>query len=408
VKVGAILNNGPVWLRQVAAAVKAGTLSSASAASIRSGLGEPCEGVTVADLAAAAEYLIPLELDPDRLYRRAREVRDEIDEVGIKDREKAMYEKRSLRIRKTPDGMTQLVWVMDPETGANVTDLYDRITSPRRGGPRFVNPEDGVISKAITDDARSTEQIASDVFLHLLQNGAEADSSEMLKTGGPTITIVTRQGAPAPVAAPVPVAAAAPSSTSGNGTGAAFGIGITRTPDPAQAVPAAPAIGTSLDMGVGLGFPTPTFRYGMIKGQTEPISPDTVLRLTCEASTVELTTDIFGQPLDLGRELRLFNRAQRRALSARDGGCMWPGCDSPPSWTEAHHLLEWLRGGTTDIANGILLCRHHHLLLHNEHWAITLDSGDYWLTPPANLDPAQILIRLEPKNRANRAVRLTG
>jgi hypothetical protein len=387
VKVGGLLTDGPVWLREVAAAVAGGTLSAAAALSISTGLGEPCEGVTVTDLATAATYLLSLELDPDRLFRRAREVRDEIDEAGIKDREKALYEKRSLKIRKLPDGMTQLVWVMDPETGANVIDLYDRITSPRRGGPRFVNPDDGVISTAITEDARSTEQIASDVFLHLLQGGAEADCSEMLKTGGPTITIITKKENE-----PVPF---------GTGTGAAFGIGVKRPTN----TPTTPTIGASLDMGAGLGFPTPTFRYGMIEGQTEPLNPDTVQRLICEASTVELTTDIYGNPLDLGRELRLFNRAQRRALSARDGGCMWPGCDSPPSWTEARHLIGWGNGGTTDIANGILLCRHHHLLLHNEHWAISFDREHYWLRPPPNLDPKQTPILLESKNRTTR---LTG
>jgi hypothetical protein len=84
---------------------------------------------------------------------------------------------------------------------------------------------------------------------------------------------------------------------------------------------------------------------------------------------------------------------------------MWPGCDSPPSWTEAHHLIGWGNGGTTDIANGILLCRHHHLLLHNEHWVISFDNKHYWLRPPPDLDPKQTPILLESKNRTTR---LTG
>ena len=236
----------------------------------------------------------------------------------------------------------------------------------------------------------------------------------MLKTGGPTITIITRKETPAPVSLEPSAAKAsgsapglpAASPMSSKGTGAAFGITQPAT-TPGASSPL--TIGNSLDMGLGLGFPpAPMFRYGIIEGQTEALSTETVLRLTCEASTVELTTDIFGNPLDMGRELRLFNRAQRRAMSARDGGCMWIGCDCPPSWTEAHHLLEWLYGGKTDIANGILLCRHHHLLLHNEHWEITLDGGHYWLRPPANLDPAQTPILLESKNRTGRAIGLTG
>lgn len=36
----------------------------------------------------------------------------------------------------------------------------------------------------------------------------------------------------------------------------------------------------------------------------------------------------------------------------------------PPSWCEAHHVRPWLQGGATDLANGILLCAHHHHEVH--------------------------------------------
>ncbi|HEV7949602.1 MAG TPA: hypothetical protein VGP24_07540 [Glaciihabitans sp.] len=41
------------------------------------------------------------------------------------------------------------------------------------------------------------------------------------------------------------------------------------------------------------------------------------------------------------------------------------------------------------IVNGILLCKHHHLLLHNEHWTITATPDGFLLTAPVNLDPSQ-------------------
>ena len=328
------------WLRAVGTAVAAGSLSTAAADAIRNGLGSTSAGVSAGALAGAAARLLELGLDPDRLFRRARELRDQLDEAGIQDREQELFEKRSLTFTRLPDGMSLLRWRMDGETAALVNDLYDRATSPRRGGPRFVNPADGVISDAIADDARSTEQIASDVFLHLLQHGSAADPSELLGSGGAVLTIVT------------------PASVLATGTG-----------------------------------------HGIIEGQTEPVSAETIARLACEATTVELTTDALGNPLDVGRELRLFNRKQRRALAYRDGGCLWPDCHRPPSYTEAHHLHSWQSGGTTNLDNGVLLCRHHHLLLHNEHWEIIREEHHYWLRPPPELHARVGVRKLKTKNR---------
>jgi hypothetical protein len=66
------------------------------------------------------------------------------------------------------------------------------------------------------------------------------------------------------------------------------------------------------------------------------------------------------QPLEVGRTTRTVAPAQRNALVVRDGGCVFPGCDRPQDWCEAHHLRHWLHGGPTDLANLALLCRAHH------------------------------------------------
>src|SRR3546814_13633326 len=60
-------------------------------------------------------------------------------------------------------------------------------------------------------------------------------------------------------------------------------------------------------------------------------------------SSVPILFDSAGQVVNVGRDQRLFTARQRIALSARDGGCIWPGCDRPPSWCEAHHIDEWQR-----------------------------------------------------------------
>jgi hypothetical protein len=125
---------------------------------------------------------------------------------------------------------------------------------------------------------------------------------------------------------------------------------------------------------------------GRIEGQADPVSLETVERIVCTSGTVPVVFDDNGQAIDVGREQRLFTPRQRIALAARDGGCRWPGCERPPAWTEAHHVRHWKRDhGPTDLENGILLCRHHHMLLHDNHWEIHVTEGDYWLIPPPDL-----------------------
>jgi hypothetical protein len=82
-----------------------------------------------------------------------------------------------------------------------------------------------------------------------------------------------------------------------------------------------------------------------------------------------------GEVLDLGRGSRLPSPALRRALVLRDRGCRFPGCDRPPQWTDAHHIQPWATGGPTTLPNLILLCRHHHTLVHEGGWGIRLDTA---------------------------------
>ncbi len=77
------------------------------------------------------------------------------------------------------------------------------------------------------------------------------------------------------------------------------------------------------------------------------------------------------QILDAGRTQRLVTAAQRRALRHRDRGCVFPGCDRPAGWCDAHHLVHWARGGPTDLSNLVLLCPHHHTTVHDDGWTLT-------------------------------------
>jgi hypothetical protein len=333
------------WLTVIGSGVAAGRLSVAAAEAIRAGLGVPDAGVSVEQLSQAAARIAAdaAGLDADGLYRRARNERDDLDEAGIAARERAQREQRSLRRWRKPDGMTRYTWELDPEGAALVDGVYDQLTSPRRGGPRMVDEAEQARAAAVEQDPRTTEQLASDGMLQLLTIAVGTDPRQIIGRTQPAVRVLV----------------AADSLADRRG-------------------------------------------LGRIEGHAYPVSIQTVERIACTSGTVPIIFDQQGQAIDVGREQRLFTRRQKVALAARDGGCRWPGCERPPLWTEAHHIEHWKRDhGATDLANGIQLCRHHHLLLHDNHWDIRCgDLGDYWLIPPSDVDPTRAPRRMPHKSAA--------
>lgn len=83
-----------------------------------------------------------------------------------------------------------------------------------------------------------------------------------------------------------------------------------------------------------------------------------------------------GEVLDAGRELRVANRAMRRALVARDGRCCAvPGCDRPVGWCDAHHIIWWEKGGLTKVENLVFVCRWHHMRIHSGELVVEMVDG---------------------------------
>ncbi|GAB5077943.1 HNH endonuclease signature motif containing protein [Arthrobacter sp. AD-310] len=122
---------------------------------------------------------------------------------------------------------------------------------------------------------------------------------------------------------------------------------------------------------------------------TGPIAAATLRKLACDADIIPAILGTNGEILDLGRKTRLFTPAQRLALTARDQGCAFPNCTAPAPWCEAHHITYWSHGGDTSINNGVLLCSHHHHLIHKEQWTITVQHGIPTFIPPPHIDPTQ-------------------
>lgn len=113
-----------------------------------------------------------------------------------------------------------------------------------------------------------------------------------------------------------------------------------------------------------------------------PISSETAKRLCCDAGIVTVLKDSSGNVLDIGRRSRTIPPAIRRALHLRDQGCRFPGC-CESRYVDAHHVIHWSDGGETKLHNLVLLCRHHHRLLHHEGYDITrAANGEFeFMTP---------------------------
>ncbi|MEC5150092.1 DUF222 domain-containing protein [Cryobacterium sp. GrIS_2_6] len=373
----------PPWHAPVGRALREGWLSVEKADSLRKGLGDLDRAITAEKLATALAGLLAeaRTVNADQLFKRARRVRDVLDEAGIAAREKAVYDDRSLRFWRLHTGQVRMVGLFAPEDGEYLMSTYDAITSPRRGGVRFVDKEQAAWAKRVQDDPRTTEQLTADAFLALMKLGVKADPKRIAGGRSPAVRMVT-----------IRPRSATPTGTAPTGTAASGTEPGGPTPD-AVAKPV-------IDAGVGPETEAPELQPGVIEGTAVTVSAETFERNRCDSGLLDVTFDDHGSGVDLGREQRTFSPAQRTALAIRDGGCMWPGCDRPPSWTETHHIQHWEEDtGQTNLDDGILLCRADHLRLHNEHWRITRDdTGRYWLTPPPGLDPEQRPIRLRSKS----------
>jgi hypothetical protein len=113
-----------------------------------------------------------------------------------------------------------------------------------------------------------------------------------------------------------------------------------------------------------------------------PVSSKTVERWACDCSVTRVLMQD-SVVIDVGRAKRVISGPARRALDARDQHCVWPGCERPASWSDGHHIVHWIQGGTSDLANLALLCHRHHRMVHEGDWQIVkTDEGRIVPIPP--------------------------
>ncbi|MGA6128264.1 MULTISPECIES: DUF222 domain-containing protein [unclassified Microbacterium] len=308
-----------------------GALSSAQYGAILTGLGDPPTLGVAAAWSRGAERLAD-EADQwsvEQLTAQARTLRDMLDPAGAEERFARRFERRSFRLWTDGDGFSRGSMVFDDEMGPWMRSVLDAALRPRRGGPRFMTDAERAEAAALVDDARSNEQLSYDVLVDVLRAGALATAKDVFGAREPGVRVI-----------------------------------VTEAPRD------------------GLGRHGAT---GIVEDGGSALPGSVVDRAHCTGGRIRIEVDAAGTPLAVGRDERLFTRAQRVALAARDGGCLWPGCERPPSYCEAHHSVPWSEGGRTDTDEGVLLCRFHHLLLHNNGWRIErVEAGFVLHAPPGS------------------------
>ncbi|MEO6715279.1 MAG: DUF222 domain-containing protein, partial [Mycobacteriales bacterium] len=140
-----------------------------------------------------------------------------------------------------------------------------------------------------------------------------------------------------------------------------------------------PHLALTADLPALLGHPGARMADLGYPGQ---ISGAAARRIACDAAISRIITDGPSAVLDAGRTTRTVTPAQRRALTVRDHGCVFPDCQAAPDQCEAHHLIHWANGGPSDLANLALLCAFHHWLVHEGGWTLTRHHDGSWTATP--------------------------
>ena len=135
-------------------------------------------------------------LNTDQVFRLARRMRDRLDEAGIAAWEKQAHDDRFLKVYRLGNGKVRLNGLFATEDGEFVLSVFDSITSPRRGGVRFVDKAKAAWATRMQDDPRTTDQIAADARVHTRGSGIQGSAGS--RAGGPQGRVRGRRGARLP------------------------------------------------------------------------------------------------------------------------------------------------------------------------------------------------------------------
>jgi len=116
-----------------------------------------------------------------------------------------------------------------------------------------------------------------------------------------------------------------------------------------------------------------------------PIGHEAARTWACDASVTRVVLGPRSELLDVGRRTPVVPAPMRRAVVVRDRECRFPGCDRPPPWCDAHHVVHWADGGPTALSNLVLLCRRHHRLVHHGFTVGMVDGEPVFRRPDGSI-----------------------
>ena len=311
--------------------------------------------------------------DPDVLSKLGARILTHLDPDGAEPTDRELRSRQGVRVGASWKGLTHLdIWADSLQTETLLT-VFDAATNPRPGGESDASP--GAPLSASNDNADGStvpegvfdDRTRSQVMLDALVSAC----STALRVGG----LRDVGGLPPQVMVTMNYA----DLVAGLGE-----VGVN------WAEPRATERGASevrdADVRAGLAPGVLDHRPRSLAGSARlphagPVPVRRLRHLACDADLIPIVLGSTGQVLDLGRTKRLVTPTLRRALIARDGGCIFPGCALPATWTEAHHLLHWSDGGRTSLDNLVLLCSHHHHAIHTRRWQITGPAHRPTITP---------------------------
>jgi hypothetical protein len=361
VRTARALFRGP--LTQTGQALTDGKLTPAHASVLAAGTHQLPNQVTV----EAEPVLVEAarRLDPGRLRRVIGHLQLVADPEGAASRAERRHQRRGLWLAATLEGMVAVDGLLEAEAGQTLLAALEPLARP-----------------ASAQDARSGGQRRADALTELARRALEG--GRLPQTGGvrPQLTVLVDLD----------------SLVGHPGTGSLGGDTACGPLDPEACrrlacdgavtrvlVTRHPRLHGHHDPGHHGHDPGPYVDPGGQRGHHDP-DGDQGLAAQLRAAAALLPPVLGGapsQPLDVGRTSRVVSPAQRTALAVRDGGCVFPDCDRPLAWCEAHHLWHWLHGGPTDLDNLALLCRAHHRAVHEGGWQLTrAPDGRLTATPP--------------------------
>jgi Domain of unknown function (DUF222)/HNH endonuclease len=349
VRTARALFRGP--LPQTGQALTDGELSPAHAAVLAAGtqdLPAPVTSEAEPVLVEAAR-----RLDPGRLRRVVGHLQLVADPEEAASQAERRHGRRGLWLAATLDGMVAVDGLLEAEAGQTLLAALEPLARPHSA-----------------EDTRSGGQRRADALTELARRALEG--GRLPQTGGvrPQLTVIVDLD----------------SLTSHPGAGAVGGAIDSGVLDPEACRRL--ACDAAVTRVLVTRQPTPDICRHLNHpsgGPDEAAEQGLATRLQ---AAMTLLPPILGgapsQPLDVGRTSRVVTPAQRSALAVRDGGCAFPDCDRPLAWCEGHHLIHWLDGGPTDLANLALLCRSHHRAVHEGGWQLARGpDGRLTATPPS-------------------------